>query len=164
MKCLRGHNLEEVSYYLGKNGRKRCKPCTLESNRHGLSKLFVVNAIPDPDNDCWVWQGIITPRGYGAAARTTAQRYVWQNIMGAIEKGLEIDHLCRNTLCVNPMHLEPVTRLENSKRKWENRATCKRGHPYKPNTGACTLCIKLVGASWKNYHLIKKGKEIVNSH
>jgi hypothetical protein len=34
-----------------------------------------------------------------------------------IPDGLTLDHLCRNKSCVNPDHLEPVTREENTVRK-----------------------------------------------
>ena len=31
-------------------------------------------------------------------------------------KDLEVDHLCRNRICINPDHLEAVTRSENQRR------------------------------------------------
>lgn len=34
-----------------------------------------------------------------------------------IPDGYEIDHLCRNPLCVNPEHLDAVTRRENMRRR-----------------------------------------------
>ena len=37
--------------------------------------------------------------------------------VGPIPDGREIDHLCRNHRCVNPDHLEPVTHLENMRRR-----------------------------------------------
>jgi hypothetical protein len=45
-----------------------------------------------------------------------AHRYVYETHKEAIPNGLELDHLCRNTLCVNPNHLEPVTHAENCRR------------------------------------------------
>jgi hypothetical protein len=35
---------------------------------------------------------------------------------GEIPDGLMLDHLCRNTACVNPSHLEPVTNSVNVQR------------------------------------------------
>ena len=41
--------------------------------------------------------------------------------------GLSIEHLCCNTLCINPSHLEWVTLSENQKRKkWDWRKRSKR--------------------------------------
>lgn len=45
-----------------------------------------------------------------------AHRYVYESIRGPIPEGLVLDHLCRNTSCVNPDHLEPVTYGENFRR------------------------------------------------
>lgn len=44
-------------------------------------------------------------------------RVAWQAYRGEIPDGLEVDHLCRNTRCINPYHLEPVPRAENLRRR-----------------------------------------------
>ena len=49
--------------------------------------------------------------------------------------GLEIDHLCRRRGCAQPLHLEPVTGLENMRRGIVGRVNrakthCPQGHPY----------------------------------
>lgn len=73
---------------------------------------------------CWVWEGTITPKGYGqlwVSTRTSlAHRFAYELLVGPIPEGLTIDHLCHNDSgcrggndcphrrCVNPAHLEAV--------------------------------------------------------
>jgi hypothetical protein len=72
--------------------------------------------------DCWIWVGA-TATGYGqfraaGGRRAQAHRWSWSQVNGEIPSGLVIDHRCRNLLCVNPAHLEPVTNRKNSLRGW----------------------------------------------
>jgi hypothetical protein len=45
-----------------------------------------------------------------------------------------VDHLCENTLCFNPAHLEPVTHQENIRRasKVGGKTHCTHQHAYTP--------------------------------
>lgn len=67
-------------------------------------------------NGCWIWTGAVCA-GYGYFIDNTAHRYAYQFARGEIPNGLQLDHLCRNQLCVNPFHLEPVTSLVNNQRR-----------------------------------------------
>jgi hypothetical protein len=50
--------------------------------------------------------------------------------VGYIPTGKELDHLCRQPSCVNPLHLEAVTHTENMQRgAYSMKKVCKRGHP-----------------------------------
>jgi hypothetical protein len=110
----------------------------------------------DPVFSCWLWQGR-TDRRDGRAivwrgkTPSSAQRAVYEQEVGPIGDGLELDHTCRNLACVRPAHAEPVTREENERRKrWRHRARiakCKNGHDLKvnamvtPNGGrVCRAC------------------------
>ena len=102
--------------------------------------------------DCWQWTGQ-TKNHYGFATlsgkRDYAHRVSWKAYRGEIPEGLELDHLCRNRLCVNPWHLELVTGAINKQRAHPARTTCPAGHPYagdnlyvNPNSGGkfCRTC------------------------
>lgn len=77
---------------------------------------------------CWIWVGHVY-KGYGRYGGQGAHRVAYELHAGAIPEGMELDHLCRNPLCVNPDHLEPVTRAENIRRRSMTVTHCRRGHP-----------------------------------
>lgn len=76
--------------------------------------------------------------GYGRLTKhgrhLLAHRASYEFIVGPIPDGLVIDHLCRNTSCVHPGHLEPVTHAENIRRGLAGglKTQCKHGHDYTP--------------------------------
>jgi hypothetical protein len=51
--------------------------------------------------------------GYGTLSRQLAHRIYYKRMRGPIPSDRELDHLCRIPPCVNPDHLEPVTRAIN---------------------------------------------------
>jgi hypothetical protein len=74
------------------------------------------------DTPCWVWLGAKQPGpwNYGVLyhdGRTQrAHRVYYEQHVGPIPEGLQLDHLCRVPACVNPSHVEPVTQTENVRR------------------------------------------------
>lgn len=114
---------------------------------------------------CWDWTGAKNGHGYGYirdedANCTTLQahRVSYEMHVGPIPDGLQIDHLCRNRLCVNPKHLEPVTAQVNTMRAKAIITHCPQGHPYdEENTmlayghlRACRICKRAMYQRW--YH------------
>lgn len=68
-------------------------------------------------NGCWIWMRAKDIRGYGKGPLgIKAHRYIYERERGEIPKDKELDHLCRNHICVNPDHLEPVYHVENIRR------------------------------------------------
>jgi hypothetical protein len=82
---------------------------------------------------CWIWLGSCDRNGYGVFTyygKHMAHRFIYEWYVGPIPDGLDLDHLCKNKSCVNPEHVEPVTRQVNIQRKYERRGTCPAGHKY----------------------------------
>ena len=97
----------------------------------------------DTTGDCWEWQAARTHDGYGVFTapvrkKVRAHRFAYEILVGPIPAGLEIDHLCRVRHCVNPAHLEAVTRQEHWRRgesfaaQNARKTHCKHGHEFTP--------------------------------
>lgn len=101
---------------------------------------------------CWEWAACTHRTGYGKVnvdhKTSLAHRVSYQEFIGPIPEGLDIDHLCRNRKCINPDHLEPVTRRENLARgAGQCSSHCKKGHEFTlentriyRNTRRCRIC------------------------
>ena len=69
----------------------------------------------DPETGCWVWDGHCNASGYGqfrlgSAKMKLAHRYYYELLVGPISEGHDLHHICENPKCVNPAHLEPLSR------------------------------------------------------
>jgi hypothetical protein len=123
-------------------------------------RRFMEKVDVDCDAPCWRWTGAMSRGAYGAfhyrSRLAVAHRVAYEIFVGPIPVGLDIDHLCRNHWCVNPNHLEPVTRrinlLRGETRIAQNVAAthCPQGHEYsaantRRETGGrrCRMCDRL---------------------
>ena len=104
---------------------------------------------------CWEWLAYKVKTGYGRfrvggakGDMVPAHRVAYELLIGPIPAGKDIDHLCRNPSCVNPAHMEPVTRAEN----------VMRGIGYGPTNAAKTHCKRAHIFDAKNTYLDKHGK------
>lgn len=96
-----------------------------------MHSLRSVDLPAPPTTPCVPWTGRIRDDGYGTLGVKMAHRAVWEDAIGPIPDGLELDHLCRNRACVRLDHLEPVTHQENIRRAKAYQVlkeTCKHGH------------------------------------
>lgn len=119
----------------------------------------------DKELGCWIWKGALRTKGekgsYGCfwdgKKVVQSHRFSYEVNKGKIPDGLELDHTCHNTLCVNPDHLQAVTHKINSgvnaiyTRSYQE--FCKRGHALVPQNlkissdgkKRCLACIRLRG-------------------
>lgn len=76
---------------------------------------------------CWILPVKPLPSGYVQIKRGgriyLAHRWYYEQHVGPIPAGLDLDHTCRVTRCVNPAHLEPVTTTENIRRSSATKLT-----------------------------------------
>ena len=106
-----------------------------------------VNKTPD----CWLWTGGKTGEGYGVFSLhgrdVRAYRYAYELLVGAIQSGLFIDHLCRVPACVNPAHLQPVTPQINSQRQGlrTNNTSGYRGVCWRTQRGKWVVRVRVGG-------------------
>jgi hypothetical protein len=117
---------------------------------------------------CWLWSRAVNAYGYGVfqlipayrgkgGKQVKAHRHAYELLVGPIQDGMQLDHLCRVRHCVNPDHLEPVNNRTNALRGRGFAAInaakdkCPNGHSYTedntyraPRTGwrQCRACIK----------------------
>lgn len=81
--------------------------------------------------DHWIWvgrviqerarkpsYGQIVYRADGKMHYKRAHVRVWELLVGPVQLGYVLDHLCREPLCCRPSHLEPVTPPENTRRHY----------------------------------------------
>lgn len=129
------------------------------------TRFYSKVAVPGTPNGCWEWTGAKDKTGYGRfkinGKAEMSHRVSHMIFIGDIPEGYDIDHLCRNTGCVNPEHIEAVTRQENYLRGLgpslakqrepcnKFKTHCVNGHPRtventcfdeKRNAKRCRIC------------------------
>lgn len=124
------------------------------------------------DGECVVFRGARSKQGYGhimgaQGKPELAHRLSYRIFVGPIEKGLVIDHLCRNRACVRPDHLRQVTHQENilagvgATAMHAKKTHCKHGHEFTPENTyrgpkgrGCRTCRTL----YRKLHFARTGK------
>ncbi len=80
---------------------------------------------------CWEWQGPTSGNGRGGGygrmhldGQTVAVHIVmFTHFFGYVPGKKQVDHLCCNRLCCNPLHMELTTHKQNQKRRAKRCAT-----------------------------------------
>lgn len=123
-------------------------------------KQRILERVAHNEAGCWVWTRGKERFGYGKISigykTFMAHRVSYEQFVGPIPKGLQLDHVCHNPSCVNPSHLEPVTARENLMRsptfqaKNAAKTHCPKNHPYhgenlftrKDGARGCRICMR----------------------
>lgn len=120
----------------GQRPRKKAPPPVIRDRVHG----------------CLLWCGKLDSDGYGDPGRGPRAHVLAFRRSGRRSKpGEQIDHVCRMPACIEPRHLESVSRMVNNLRRasgYRHRLErCPMGHTlatpiYSPNGGRlCRICI-----------------------
>lgn len=97
-----------------------------------------------PTTGCWLWTRVPSLRGRAKfrlggrkGKMVTVSVWLWAHKNGPVPVGKELDHLCRVRHCINPEHLEAVTRRENLRRGagtsgdgFRRKNICSKGHLF----------------------------------
>lgn len=113
----------------------------------------------DKSGDCWNWTGgKRSGRGgkkYGCIylidTVVCAHRVSYALAHGECPENLQIDHKCRNTLCVNPDHLQAVdqsTNRENLEGSYKNSKTGIRGVSWHKASNKYAVHVQSKGKSY----------------
>lgn len=72
----------------------------------------------DDITGCWVWQAFTDNKGYGQfwfrGKMHWAHRWSRQAWKGSFKMGIQGNHICLNTSCVNPDHISEMTCSRNT--------------------------------------------------
>lgn len=148
--CKRGH---VGAWVTRPKGSTFCRLCARElaiaKRRANGVKPRIVQSVDDRffskvrmTDGCWVWTAGRSTNQFGHGVFSVgrgvskgAHRFMYEQVVGPIPEGCVLDHLCRNTSCVRPDHLEPVPQRVNLHRGTSPvainaaKTECKRGHP-----------------------------------
>lgn len=128
------------------------------------------------DDECWPWRGYTNAAGYGLIGlggrngpKTGAHRASYLIHVGTIPETWQVDHLCGNPSCVNPVHLEAVPPWVNNARssspsaQYLKRDRCEKCggafDGFMPSSGA-RYCRRCNRAYQRRTRIAKNGGEV----
>lgn len=114
--------------------------CSTRCVRAPLAERLWGNIDKGNDAECWPWRGGTTSTGHGTIRSPSCHshpvhRLVYEQLRGAIPKGLILHHDCGNPLCCNPAHMilmpqSEHVRLHDAGGYQRRRTHCANGHEF----------------------------------
>lgn len=131
-----GKNNQSIGNHLGRSHEnKKNKPIEIYLTRF-LERIKI------DEKGCWMWTHSKSGNGYGEFSVNnkvySTHHFIYEYYHGSIDSSLEIDHICNNPICANPIHLRQITHKENILRSNAPAAInakkthCPLGHEYTP--------------------------------
>jgi len=141
-----------------------------------FQKIHIDPLIQWNGTPCWTWIGMIFKRsgygrvGWGYRHTECSHRVMYAWLVAPIpyrvsgQKTPQLDHLCRNKLCCNPVHLELVSPRVNSVKRGTGlpaqnaqKTHCHKGHEFTlentiwdtPSHRSCRICRQTKAAKAK---------------
>jgi hypothetical protein len=111
---------------------------------------------------CHIHQGAKTKRGYGsvriAGHTRDAHRVRYEQEVGPVPEGKELDHLCRVPACCRPSHMEPVTHAENMRRGSQAKLSAEQVREIRASTETQRACATRYGVAPSLVSMIRNRK------
>lgn len=96
-----------------------------------MADRLIANSYEDAETGCWIWTGAINSRGYPRLAirfpgrpkpvQVYAHRMSLKVFAGKLSDHHQAHHTCLVSRCINPAHLEGMTRKIHRKRHQQLR-------------------------------------------
>lgn len=139
------------------------------------------NIHPDPETTCWIWAGKMTKGtnvgttygiiGVGSKTKACggtgskdfwyAHRFMRVWAYGGHPAKRQLDHLCGNSLCVNPAHLAALTPTEH--KKMTQRRKKDPGEPWQRHANLNPLTMKYLSYAFQHGLPLRPGDRDWNS-
>lgn len=132
-----------------------------------LQNYIEERSTPEPTSGCWLWLKSTGNHGYPQAWDgenvVLAHRLAYEAFIGSISQDAEVDHKCKNTQCVNPLHLEMTNKLANRRRQhgyaceaFEGEEYCPKGHAGYARRNGRLVCRECHALACEKYRLKRR--------